>query len=219
MAQYVTHNFLFQISIDACLSLQMGYYNSKLALWEPLIEPVELIRAGKSTYVPWEIRLEVTMNEQEEQATSPLSPTANDSFEQMEAIQPAMSINVSSINNLELTVTKTCLDVINNLGKAFANAMKLTEMKQIKASKAFLVQNDTGIPITLCVDKSTFVVQGAAESQEVILESNAEVALMLKSSVKSQHMLHLKKEITRTKVEVAEHILHVKVSGVFHAFI
>lgn len=199
----------FQISIDTSLSLQMGYYNSKLALWEPLIEPVEVEQAGKSTYVPWEIKLELAMNEQEDPSvTSP----ASENFEQIE-IQPAMSINISSINNLELTITKTCLEVLNNLGKAFSNAMKSSEVRQIKASAAFLVQNDTGIPITLCLDKSTFVVQGAEDSTEVILESSAEVPLTLKTSAQSHHTLRLKKEISKSKVEIAEHLLHVKVKS------
>lgn len=204
------NNWSSEISIDTSLTLQMGYYNSKLALWEPLLEPVEVIESGKSTYVPWEIKLEVAMNEQEEQQTT-RSPTT-ENFECVDInTQPSMSINVSSVNNLELTVTKTCLDVLNNLGKAFANAMKSSEMKQIKASAAFVVQNDTGIPITLCLHKSTFVVQDAEDSMEVILESAAEVPLALKASAKSQQTLRLGKEISRTKVEIAEHLLYIKV--------
>lgn len=39
--------------------MQMGYYNSYLALWEPLIEPVEVEKDGKLTYVPWELKVEV----------------------------------------------------------------------------------------------------------------------------------------------------------------
>lgn len=197
----------------------MGYYNSKLALWESLIEPVEVNKAGKSTYVPWEIKLEVAMNERDEQPVSPVTSPGSGSFEQIEVqLQPAMSINISSINNLELTVTKTCLEVLNNLGKAFSNAVQSTEVKAIKASAPFLVQNDTGIPITLCMDKSTFVVEGFRKSNEVILENNAKIALTLKSSAESTQKLQLKKEITRTKVEIAEHVLHIKVVNLFVVF-
>lgn len=190
----------------------MGYYNSNLALWEPLIEPVEVVEGGKSSYVPWEIKLEVAMNESSEQPVSPVSSPVADNLEQIEVqLQPAMSINVSSINNLELTVTKTCLDVLKNLGNAFSNAVKSTEMKQIKRSAAFLVQNDTGIPITLCLDRSTFAIEGAIDSVEVILESDANVPLTLKSSAESRQKLQLKQEITKTRNEIAEHLLHVKV--------
>lgn len=206
-----------EISIDTSLTLQMGYYNSSLALWEPLIEPIEVVQAGKSSFVPWEIKLEVTMNEQDELSAT---PPPNESFEQVEVqIQPAMSVNISSINNLELTITKTCIEVLNNLAKAFSNAMKSSEVKQIKPSAAFLVQNDTGIPITLCLNKSTFMVQGAENSLEVILESSAEVPLVLKSTVKSQQALRLKRDISRSKVEIAEHLLHVKVGLFFYTFV
>lgn len=49
-----------QMTVDASLTLQVGYYNSRLAMWEPLIEPVEVIEGNKSTYVPWELKLEVS---------------------------------------------------------------------------------------------------------------------------------------------------------------
>lgn len=38
----------------------MGYYNSRLALWEPLIEPVEILSEGVNKQVPWELKLEVS---------------------------------------------------------------------------------------------------------------------------------------------------------------
>lgn len=146
------------------------------------------------------------MNEQDEPAQTPTT----DSFEQIEVqIQPAMNINIYSVNNLELTITKTCLEVLNNLGKAFSNAMKTTEVRQIKASSPYLVQNDTGIPITLCLSSSAFLVQGAESSTEVIMESSAEVPLKLKPSEESKHSLHLKR--SRSKIDLAEHVLHVKV--------
>lgn len=50
---------LLQLSVDAILTLQMGYYNNRLALWEPLIEPVQITKDKKITYKPWELKLEV----------------------------------------------------------------------------------------------------------------------------------------------------------------
>lgn len=47
------------MGIEASLTLQMDYYNSQLALWEPLIESVEVVKNNKSEYVPWELKLEV----------------------------------------------------------------------------------------------------------------------------------------------------------------
>lgn len=49
--------------VDASLTLQVGYYNSRLALWEPLIEPVAVTNETKTAYVPWELKLEVPVVE------------------------------------------------------------------------------------------------------------------------------------------------------------
>jgi hypothetical protein len=58
---------------------------------------------------------------------------------------------------LELTVTKTCLDVLSNLGKAFQTAVKEGPKKH-KAVSPYTVQNDTGLVITLLLDKGPFKV-------------------------------------------------------------
>jgi len=39
----------------------MAYYNSRLALWEPLIEPVEQLKDGKLIHCPWELRADVSL--------------------------------------------------------------------------------------------------------------------------------------------------------------
>lgn len=46
--------------IESTLAMQMGYYNSSLALWEPLIEPVEVVAENVVTYHPWELKLDVS---------------------------------------------------------------------------------------------------------------------------------------------------------------
>lgn len=39
--------------------MQMNYYNSQLALWEPFIEPVEVVSAIGPNYKPWLLELKV----------------------------------------------------------------------------------------------------------------------------------------------------------------
>ncbi|XP_021940255.1 vacuolar protein sorting-associated protein 13 isoform X3 [Zootermopsis nevadensis] len=168
-----------QMNVSSGLTLQMAYYNSQLALWEPLIEPVEQVKDGRLTHCPWELRADVQMNSQEP-ISSPLSQTASD-LEELPFAPPAMSIEISSKENLELAVTKTCLDVLTNLGKAFQSAM--TEgPKQPKTVSPYMVQNDTGLVITLLLSKGPFQVQDAKEGDEVkqvVLQSGAGVGLCL----------------------------------------
>jgi vacuolar protein sorting-associated protein 13A/C len=39
----------------------MAYYNSRLALWEPLIEPEEQLQDGRLLHCPWELRADVSL--------------------------------------------------------------------------------------------------------------------------------------------------------------
>ena len=49
--------FAFQLCVEGSLDLEVGYYNEKLAVWEPLIEPV--INEGKTRR--WQLNLEVSL--------------------------------------------------------------------------------------------------------------------------------------------------------------
>lgn len=39
--------------------MQVSYYNIERALWEPLIEPVEVLKDYQYKHVPWELKMEV----------------------------------------------------------------------------------------------------------------------------------------------------------------
>lgn len=47
------------MSLECTISLIIAYYNSRLALWEPLIEPKEGIQNGKRTSTSWELKTKV----------------------------------------------------------------------------------------------------------------------------------------------------------------
>lgn len=63
------------VGVEASVTVLMGYYNTRLALWEPLIEPVEKKVGDSLTFEPWELKLELSMNEPDEglNFTSPTS--------------------------------------------------------------------------------------------------------------------------------------------------
>lgn len=52
---------VLQMSIDCTMSVIMAYYNSRLALWEPLIEPIEGSDNGKRVSTPWELKTKVIL--------------------------------------------------------------------------------------------------------------------------------------------------------------
>lgn len=189
-------NWSSQLMIEATVSLQMGYYNSSLAMWEPLIEPV----TENGNMTPWELRIEIAMNDNDDGSNpqSPNSSQVHDVASDMELIGPeppqsAMSIDITSENNLELTVTKTCLEVLQNLGNAFANAMNVQDIKKIEPVSPYKVINETGMEIILRLGEveSSFALVGVKEDSinEVVLGSNSEVDLQLKKHLLQQKAL------------------------------
>lgn len=199
-------NWSSQLSVEAGITVQMGYYNSRLALWEPLIEPVERKRNGKLTFEPWELKLELSMNEPDDSLNFS-SPTSE---EQVEIVNqpPVMSIDFTSEKTLEMTVTKTCLEVLNNLGKAFASAMKSEE--KISSSDVlapYRVLNEIGEDITLLLHESSFNVAAGGSLEDI--NRSAAVPLVLKDAPTDE--IQLDKELNRSAQE-KEYFLQVKVN-------
>ncbi|XP_044259687.1 vacuolar protein sorting-associated protein 13 isoform X2 [Tribolium madens] len=199
------NNWSSQMSVEASLTLQMNYYNSRLALWEPLIEPVEVTNSNKPKWVPWELKLEVSKNEPEEVTT----PT---DFESLEGApqQAMMCIDVSSDHSIEIVVTKTCLEVLNNLGKAFATAMKPGEVKMLETMAAFKIVNELGSSVSVNLKRGSFALFGGEEPEEVILESGAEAQLQKKTMVLSSPS-RLGLQLTTEALTVKDYFVNVKV--------
>lgn len=114
------------------------------------------------------------------------SPTGEGSEEETQLQQPIMSVDVSSSSNLELTVTKTCLESLTNLAKAFANAMQQRGVRKIEAPSPYKVKNDSGLKVTLNLSKGLFKICGAANPAEVVLENGAAVPLQLTETRRSK---------------------------------
>lgn len=125
-----------QISIQSSLSLGMAYYNSIMAVWEPLIEPNEREKPnGLTEYQPWELNFSLKIEKPVE-----------DSFSDAE---PKTKIAISSSDTLELSVTKTALDVLQDLGQAFSDAIRPEGLNKPDVVAPYIVENDTGFDITL----------------------------------------------------------------------
>lgn len=173
-------NWSSQLYVDSNLSMQMAYYNSYLALWEPLIEPVEVLRDGRPSHSLWELRAEVTMNS----AEPVQSPASTEDVEEIPFQPPAMTIDITSKDNLELTVSKTCLEVLSNLGKAFQSAVSGQLPPRHEQTPPFMVRNDTGLTVTLMLEEGPFQVVGQPGPEgyrQAMLESGAVACLCLQS--------------------------------------
>ncbi|XP_068984481.1 intermembrane lipid transfer protein Vps13 isoform X1 [Bombus flavifrons] len=175
------------MNMECTMSVIMAYYNSCLALWEPLIEPIEGIRNEKRVSTPWELKVKIQFNDvsPDSRGASAASPTSDSETEELHQI-PKMSIDIISTENLEITVTKTCLDVLQQLGNAFSSAMEASGKGAAKSVAPYVLKNETGLAIVLDLERSHFKVfndgskltsNNADSYMEVILESGASVQL------------------------------------------
>jgi len=125
-------NWSTMLSMTSELTLEVAYYNEQLAVWEPLIEPVETDMRHR----PWEIAFELHQ-------TDDLDWDQVDSGETLPPAQ--MVINIVSNDVLQLTVSKTALEVFTNLGQSFGDAYRLVAAAELEdAGAPFIVKNETG---------------------------------------------------------------------------
>ncbi|GFX12510.1 vacuolar protein sorting-associated protein 13 [Trichonephila clavipes] len=136
------------IYIGSSFSLEMSYYNEKIAVWEPLIEPIETAKGHRS----WELMMEIS----KEHDALELSPEEEEPDE-IVFEPPQMSLHIVAQDVLELTVSKTCLDVLTNLGQAFQEAVNKAVGKEPPVPYApFHVNNYLGVPITIILSNGIF---------------------------------------------------------------
>lgn len=118
------------MQLNGSLNLLMSYFNNNVAIWEPMIEPVERELAnGDSEYQQWELGFEL---EVESNKDDPLFT------------EPTTKITITSIDTLELTFTETSLEVLQNLSNAFSEAIKPSKIYKTEAIAPYIFKNDTG---------------------------------------------------------------------------
>lgn len=141
-------NWSSEMGVSSTLRLTMSYYNNVLALWEPLIEPVETeTPIGISEYHPWEMTFEMSVDKH---------------LDEPDKEEPTTIVKVKSVQTLELLVTKTCLDVVQTLGNAFSKAIdKEGLIKTGMVDAPYVLKNDTGLEIQLDLNGTQFLFHNA----------------------------------------------------------
>ncbi|VDQ01612.1 unnamed protein product, partial [Trichobilharzia regenti] len=106
------------LEIKFMIDLSLSYYNDSLNQWEPLIEtlPDEGDRM-------WSLQLELmSINKAE--------CLAEEDWEEVGCLQASTNtMLIVSRDNLEITLSKTALDMLSNLGRSFEAAYKLKNIK------------------------------------------------------------------------------------------
>ncbi|KAJ8733309.1 hypothetical protein PYW08_001607 [Mythimna loreyi] len=182
---------------ESTWAMQVSYYNIGRAVWEPLIEPVEVLKDSQYKHVPWELKLEVVMHTQE---PAPAIDTTDEAAN-LQAVaqrQASKTVTLSSSEPLEITVTRTGMEVLTLLGNSFSTAVaaeSASESATLTRSKTnrntyhgapYVLHNSTGLTAKLLLDDnhdfSVLLTENYVTSdyREVVLEPGACVPLQLK---------------------------------------
>ncbi|GBP47898.1 Vacuolar protein sorting-associated protein 13 [Eumeta japonica] len=210
-----------ELYVESTWTMQISYYNIKRALWEPLLEPVEVLKENEYKHVPWEMKLEVVMHSQE----NPINIDTTDEAANYKAIaqrQANKTITLSCTETLEITMSRTCMEMLTLLGNSFAAAAQTeTEPSVLAKSRLestassypgapYVLHNSTGLTAKIVMQESQdFTVFRKVEDpqhnyKEVVLEAGASVPLQLKKGRHTAFKLNEKPQALILSIKVVE---------------
>ncbi|XP_026322169.1 vacuolar protein sorting-associated protein 13 [Hyposmocoma kahamanoa] len=181
--------------LESTWAMQVSYYNMACAVWEPFVEPVEVMRDAQYKHEPWELKLEVVMRQPDirQQSINLTDEAANN--QTVAQRQATKSITISSSEPLEITCTRTGMEVLQLLSNSVAAATTEQEPAVAKSKSGdmekkefegapYVLHNCTGLTAKLLLkDNLDFTVHLTRDIpqtyQEVVLEPGAAVPLQL----------------------------------------
>uniref|UniRef100_A0A7E4VBS0 VPS13_mid_rpt domain-containing protein n=1 Tax=Panagrellus redivivus TaxID=6233 RepID=A0A7E4VBS0_PANRE len=147
----VAKDWSSKLSCDVANELQISYYNEAFSVWEPVIEPVlSETEDGGRYWNPWTVKMSVRTNNDD--ALRQAVYEGNEEGEPLTAAQlpPKMQINIDAVETLNITVTKSFLKLLTQLGIAFERAAKQAsppKSRTLPGSSPYLIFNDTGLTV------------------------------------------------------------------------
>ncbi|XP_047510768.1 vacuolar protein sorting-associated protein 13 isoform X2 [Pieris napi] len=185
--------------MECTWAMQVSYYNIGRAMWEPLVEPVEVLKDYQYRHVPWELKMEVVMRPEEHQSTIDTTDEAAN-IAAAALRQANMTVSLSSSEPLEITITRSGIEVLTQLGNSFSTAIAETTADATLVSKSklentpekqylgapYVLHNCTGLTTKLILhnnhDFAVFLTDEykSSDYREVVLEPGACLPLQLK---------------------------------------
>ncbi|XP_051822615.1 intermembrane lipid transfer protein VPS13A [Antechinus flavipes] len=136
-------NWSTLINLHCHLELEVHYYNEMFGVWEPLLEPLEIDQT--EDFRPWNLGIKV---KKKAKKTLVESDTEEENYKVPEY---KTVISFYSKDQLNITLSKCGLVMLNNLGKAFAEAATQTSGVFTKDQAPFVIFNSLGIAISVSI--------------------------------------------------------------------
>ncbi|XP_053480404.1 vacuolar protein sorting-associated protein 13A isoform X2 [Ictalurus furcatus] len=132
-------NWSTLINLQCHLDMEVNYYNEILGVWEPLLEPLE--DEAKDGFRPWTLELKM---KKKPVKRSGISDEVDYTVPDYKTV-----IGINSKDQLNITLSKCGLNMLSNLGTAFAEAAKQTAECFQKDQAPFVVKNQLGLPVAV----------------------------------------------------------------------
>lgn len=97
-------------------------------------------------------------------------------------VEPKTKISVASTDTLEVSVTKTCLDVLQDLGNAFSEAIRPEGLHKPDIIAPYIVENDTGFDVTLNLKRGAFFLHSSHLPSDNTSDENVRNGVVFQST-------------------------------------
>nr|XP_045011553.1 vacuolar protein sorting-associated protein 13A isoform X2 [Jaculus jaculus] len=142
-------NWTTLINLYCHLELEVHYYNEMFGVWEPLLEPLEIDQTDD--FRPW--NLVIKMKKKAKKAIVE-SDTEEENYKVPEY---KTVISFYSKDQLNITLSKCGLVMLNNLFKAFTEAATGSSSSFIRDLAPFMIINSLGLSVTVSPSDSFHV--------------------------------------------------------------
>uniref|UniRef100_A0A8B9IXR0 Vacuolar protein sorting 13 homolog A n=1 Tax=Amazona collaria TaxID=241587 RepID=A0A8B9IXR0_9PSIT len=170
-------NWSTLINLRSRLELEVHYFNEMFGVWEPLLEPLEwegvtegVLRWNLLLRKKWSNKNFLKISFQmKKKAKKALVESDAEEEEHFKIPEYKTVINISSKDQLNITLSKCGLQMLSNLGTAFAEAASRTSDIFKKDRAPFVIINSLGLPITVSPSDSFSVLNVELGAKTFIL--------------------------------------------------
>ncbi|XP_038435469.1 intermembrane lipid transfer protein VPS13A isoform X2 [Canis lupus baileyi] len=134
-------NWSSLINLYCQLELEVHYYNEMFGVWEPLLEPLEIDQT--EDFRPWNLGIKM------KKKTKKAIVESDTEEENYKVPEYKTVISFHSKDQLNITLSKCGLVMLNNLVKAFTEAATGTSTAFIRDLAPFMILNSLGLTVSV----------------------------------------------------------------------
>lgn len=161
-------NWSSLINLHCQLELEVHYYNEMFGVWEPLLEPLEIDQS--ENFRPWNLGIKI------KKKTKKAIFESDSEEENYKVPEYKTVISFHSKDQLNITLSKCGLIMLNNLTKAFTEAATGSSAPTLKDLAPFMIYNSLGLTISVSPSDSFSVLK--VSKAKVYMLKNEENLIM-----------------------------------------